>query len=295
MKYIVTGSTGHISKPLAKKLIAAGHDVTIVTSKDDKRKEIEALGAQAAVGSVEDVAFLSNTFKGADAVYAMVPPNFAAADWKKHITRVGQNYAAAIRDAGVRNVVFLSSIGAHLSDGCGPVSGLFGAEKALNELQGVNVKLLRPGFFFYNFYANIGMIKHMGFIGGNYGEGSKLFMVHTDDIAAVAAEELLNLKFSGKSHRYIVGDDSTTDEVASALGAAIGKPDLKWVNFTDEQSLAGLLQAGLPSEIAKNYTEMGAAMRTGIMGEDYVKEQPGLTGKIRLKDFAKEFAAAYNA
>jgi nucleoside-diphosphate-sugar epimerase len=31
MKIIVTGSTGNISKPLTQKLVAAGHDVTVIS------------------------------------------------------------------------------------------------------------------------------------------------------------------------------------------------------------------------------------------------------------------------
>lgn len=294
MKYIVTGSLGNISKPLAERLVAAGHQVTVVSSSPEKAAEIEKLGAKAAIGTVQDVEFLSKTFSGADAVYTMVPPHFGAADWKKHIAGVGENYAAAIKVSGVKNVVNLSSIGAHMPDGCGPVSGLYFVEKALNELSGVNVKHLRPGFFYTNFLANLGMIKHAGIIGGNYGEGTTLTIVHPDDIAEVAAHELLALSFSGKSVRYIMSDEKTTHEVASILGKAIGKPELPWVNFKDEETFGGMVQAGLPEEIAKNYAEMGSAMRSGEMISDYLKNKPAEFGKKKLEHWAPVFAAIYS-
>lgn len=294
MKYIVTGSLGNISKPLAERLVAAGHQVTVVSSSPEKAAEIEKLGAKAAIGTVQDVDFLSKTFSGADAVYTMVPPHFGAADWKKHIAGVGENYAAAIKVSGVKNVVNLSSIGAHMPDGCGPVSGLYFVEKALNELSGVNVKHLRPGFFYTNFLANLGMIKHAGIIGGNYGEGTTLTIVHPDDIAEVAAHELLALSFSGKSVRYIMSDEKTTHEVASILGKAIGKPELPWVNFKDEETFGGMVQAGLPEEIAKNYAEMGSAMRSGEMISDYLKNKPAEFGKKKLEHWAPVFAAIYS-
>ena len=101
MKYVVTGSLGNISKPLAERLIAAGHEVTVMSSNPGKAAEIEKLGAKVAIGTVLDVAFLSKTFERADAVYTMVPPFFGAADWKKHIAAVGENYAAAIKVSGV--------------------------------------------------------------------------------------------------------------------------------------------------------------------------------------------------
>ncbi len=294
MKIIVTGSLGHISKPLAEKLIAENHDVTIISSKAEKVKEIEALGAKAAIGTVEDVDFLTSVFKGADAVYTMVPPFLGAPDWKKHIAGIGENLAAAVKASGVKYVVNLSSIGAHMPDGCGPVSGLFFSEQAMNSLEGVNVKHLRPGFFFYNFFGNIGMIRHMGIIGGNYGAGARMALVHPDDIAEVAAAELSALDFDGKTIRYIVGDIKTTDEIASVLGAAIGKPDLKWVDFTDEDTMGALQQNGLPADIAKNYAEMGAAMRSGEMASEYNAQKSFTFEKTKLEHFSKQFAAVYS-
>jgi uncharacterized protein YbjT (DUF2867 family) len=294
MKYVVVGSLGNISKPLAEKLLAAGHSVTLISSNPKKKEPIEAMGAQAAIGSVEDREFLTSTFRGADAVYTMVPPTFTPADWKKYIGDIGQNYASAIKASGVKYVVNLSSVGAHMPEGCGPVSGLFYVEKALNELEDVNVLHLRPGFFYNNLLSSIGMIQQMEIIGGNYGERAKLVLVHPVDIAEVAAEELMNLSFSGKSIRYIASDERTTDELAAVLGKVIGKNDLHWVNFSDEESFAGMQQAGVPDEIARNYAEMGAAMRSGEMFSDYNANRPQSMGKTKLEDFAQYFADVYD-
>jgi uncharacterized protein YbjT (DUF2867 family) len=296
MKYVITGGAGHISKPLAEILLKAGHEVTVVGRNADNLKSLTDQGATAAIGSVEDVEFLKKTFTGADAVYTMIPPNFGATDWKGFIGQIGANYAEAIKTSGVKHVVNLSSVGAHMEDGCGPVSGLYRAEKALNELQDVAIKHLRPGFFYYNLMSNIPMIKGMNILGGNFGDASTTaVLASTDDIAEVAAEELLNLNFTGKSIRYIVSDERTWGDVAKTLGQAVGKPELPWVGFSDEQTLGGLQQVGLPDEIAKNYTEMGVAMRTGAMTEDYYKNKPSTFGKVKLEDFAKQFSGAYNA
>ena len=116
MKIVVTGSLGHISKPLIKELVQKGHSVTVISSNPEKQKDIESLGATAAIGSVEDADFLTKTFTGADAVYTMVPPtNFLDPnlDLYAHCHRIGNNYAQAIRHSGTKRVVHLSSIGAH--------------------------------------------------------------------------------------------------------------------------------------------------------------------------------------
>jgi uncharacterized protein YbjT (DUF2867 family) len=294
MSIVVTGSLGHISLPIVKQLISGGKDVTVISSNADKKPDIEALGAKSAIGSITDEQFLQATFAGATAVYTTVPPYFAHSDWKGYIESVGKKYADAIKKAGVQYVVNLSSIGADKPAGVGPVTGLHYVEKALNELEGVNVLHLRPGFFYYNFLNNISLIKQHGIIGGNYGNDTKLVLVHTNDIAKVAADALLSLSFSGKSVKYISSDERKTSEVAAVLGAAIGKPALPWVDFKDEDTFGAMVGAGLTEEMAKNYVEMGAAARTGIMFEDYYKNQPA-RGIIKLETYAKEFAEAYNA
>lgn len=295
MKYVITGGAGHISKPLAEKLLAAGHTVTIIGRNAENLKELIAKGAKPAIGSVEDVKFLTETFKGADAVYTMVPPNFAPADWKTWIGQIGTNYANAIKDAGVKYVVNLSSVGAHVPDGVGPVSGLYRVEQALNKVQGVNIKHLRPGYFFLNFLASIALVKNAGIIGSNFGgENSKMALVHPDDIADIAFEELSNLNFTGISARYIASDERSTPEIAEAIGKAIGKSGLPWITFSDSDTLNGMLQAGLPQEIAKNYVEMGNAIEQGVVFEDYWKHQPEKMGKVKLADFAQTFASVYN-
>jgi uncharacterized protein YbjT (DUF2867 family) len=291
MKYVLAGSLGHINKPLATQLIAAAHNVTVISSSADRAQAITELGAVPAIGSVTDAAFLAKTFTGADAVFVLIPPVWQAEDWKGYIHSVGKNYADAIKTSGVKKVVNLSSMGAHMPDGCGPVSGINRAEQELNKLDGVDIKHLRPGFFYTNLLANIGMIKHAGIYGDNYGNNT-LVLTHPNDIAVVAAEELLKLDFTGKSVRYIASDERTSTEITAVLGAAIGKADLPYIEFTDEQNYEGMVQAGLSEEIARNYTEMGSAARTGEMFADY-KKHPVTLQKTKLEDFAKEFAAAY--
>lgn len=296
MKYTITGSAGHISKPLAEILLNRGHEVTVIGRNAEHLKPLTEKGAKAAIGSIDDVAFLKQAFAGADAVYTMVPPIFEVKDWKGYIEQIGKNYAEAIKASGVKYVVNLSSVGADQEEGCGPVTGLHRVENVFDTLTDVNIKHLRPGYFYVNFYSNIPMIKNMNLLGGNLGNSENLMILAApEDIAEVAAEELLQLNFKGHSVRYIASDERTIGEVTNALGASIGKPDLPWVEFSDEQTLGGLQQAGLPEEIAKNYTEMSASIRTGKMWEDYLKNRPSSFGKTKLEDFAATFAQVYNA
>ncbi|GAA4451688.1 NmrA family NAD(P)-binding protein [Nibrella saemangeumensis] len=295
MNYIITGSLGHTGRPITEGLVNAGHTVTVITSKAETAREIEALGANAAVGSLEDAEFVKETFADADAVYLMIPPTWNPTNWRAWQNAIADTYVEAIKANDIRFAVVLSSIGAHRSDGVGPVKGLHDLEEKLKGINALNVKFLRPAYFMQNFMSLVPMVKQTGILGGNFGNpDEKVALAHPDDIAQVALHELLNLDFTGKRVRYVVGDERTGEEIARVLGAAIGKPETPWVVFSDEQDLQGMMQAGLNQEIARNYNEMGAAMRTGIMQEDYWLHRTTLE-KTKLEDFARnEFAPAFN-
>ncbi|MGC8775304.1 MAG: NmrA family NAD(P)-binding protein [Chlorobaculum sp.] len=295
MQFVITGSLGHISKPLATQLSKEGHAVTIISSNTERTKEIEAIGAKAAIGSVEDTGFLTETFRGADAVFTMVPPNMNAADWKAWIAGIGKNYVAAIKESGVKHVVNLSSIGAHMVENCGPVSGLSQVELAMDEMKGVNVHHLRAGYFYTNFLTSIGQIKNQGVITGNYMPDLKMVLVHPADIADIAARALKDESYLGRGFSYIASDEKTPAEIVTILGKATGRMDLKWVERTDKEEYDDLIAIGLPEEIARNYTEMGAAMRSGEMNADYFRNRPVMAGWRTFESFLPDFTAAYNA
>lgn len=294
MHYVVTGSLGNTGKPITEGLLKAGHTVTVVTSKPETATKIEALGAKAAVGDVQDADFITSTFANADALYLMIPPKWGVTDWRGYQNVVSDNYIAAIKANDIRFAVILSSIGAHKGQGTGPVDGLYDLEQKLKTVDGLNVKALRPSYFMQNLYSMIGIVKGMGIMGANFGT-DKLVLVHTDDIAEVAIEELNRLDFTRFQVRYIAGDERTGAEIAQILGVAIGKPEIPWVVFTDEQQYQGAMQAGLTDEMAKKYTEMGLSLSDGSMQADYMDNRPVLS-KTKLEDFARnEFAPAFQA
>ncbi len=296
MKIIVTGSLGHISKPLTEGLVQKGHAVTVISSNPEKQKEIEALGATAATGPLEDVDFLTETFTGADAVYCMIPPNNyfdPNLDLLAYYHKVANNYAQAIGQTGVKRVVYLSSIGAHLAQGSGILIGHHDGEGIMNKLPDVSITFMRPLGFYYNLFGFVPMIKSQGFMAANYGADDVIPYVSPVDIAAAVAEEL-EATPTGRKVRYVVSDELTGNEVASILGAAIGKPDLRWIIISGEQMQSGLEAAGIQPKIAAGLVEMYASQHSGLLEEDYHRNKPTVMGKVKMTDFAKEFAAVYN-
>jgi len=114
------------------------------------------------------------------------------------------------------------------------------------------------------------------------------------DIAAAIVEEIEIAEPAGRKVRYVVSDERTGDETASVLGAAIGKPDLKWIVISDEETQKGLEAVGMNPKVAAGLVEMYAGLHNGSLGEDFERHKPEVFGKVKLEDFAKEFAAAYD-
>jgi len=289
MKITITGSLGNIGQHLVTKLVSQKHNVTVVSSSADRKTAIEAAGAQAAIGSITDTAFLTQAFTGADAVFVMTPPNMGATDIIRNTAEAGTHYAQAIRNTQVPRVVMLSSIGAELENGTGPIAGLHHIENLYAALENTTVTYLRAGYFYTNFYNDIPLIQNAGIMGSNFPAHTRLPLVHPKDIAQAAAEELQRTA-KGSDIRYIVSSYVTATDVTAAFGKAIGKPELPWVVFTDEQAFEGMQQAGLNAEMAQLYTEMGAALRDGKLQHDFEQRNAPLDGTVTLADFAQEFA-----
>jgi len=323
MKIVVTGSLGQISRPLVLQLIKQGHQVIVISSSVSRQAEIEQLGAKAAIGEIEDGTFLTKTFKGQDAAYCMIPPfNFFGdqnLDYHKQALKISTNYVHAIQNAGIKKVIHLSSVGADKPNGAGVLVFHHIVEGVFTQLPpDVSVTHLRPASFFYNLYAFMDMVKGKGFLEGvigkllylkhyglkgllkgysgiilsNYGASDKIAWVSPIDIGAAIAEEI-NAEQRGKKVRYVASEELTCQEIASALGNAIGKPYLKWVLISDKQMKDAFIKIGASDKIAKEFTEMNVAMHDGTLFEDYFKNKPDNLGKIKIKDFAEEFAIKY--
>lgn len=297
MKVTLTGSLGHIGKPLTQELVQKGHSVTVISSNPEKKKEIEAMGAIAEIGSLEELDFVIRSFTGADVAYTMIPPaNYfnPNLDLLGYFQKIGSNYSEAIKQTGVKKVVNLSTIGGHLNKGNGILLGANHVETLLNDLPSdVAIAHIRPTEIYYNLLPQVYSAKNNGFIASNVGNEIVNSWVSPIDIAAVVAEEITTA-FTGRKIRYVASEDLTYNELVAILGNAIGNPDLKWLSVTDEQMQSGLEKIGMQQAAAKGMTEMYAAINSGLLYEDYNLHKPTIMGKVKVKDFAKDFAAAYN-
>lgn len=295
MKITLTGAAGNVTKPLAEKLLNAGHYVTVIGRDAENLKSLSDKGANLKIGSIEDADFINEAFKGADVVYTMIPVPYHRQDWVEYGELIGENYRKAIAANGIKKVVNLSTYGAHKLEGIGAINSIGQLEKSLNTLNNVEVIHLRAGYFYSNLFRQIDTLKAVGIFGANYGSSDgKMIFVHTQDIANVAFEAITDSSFPSSEPYYVVSDIRTWKEVGELIGKAIGK-DVDWTAFSDEQFAAGAKQAGFPDYLIAILVEIGQGISSGKYTEHYfsLSTKPKL-GKTKLEDFAKEFALVFN-
>jgi uncharacterized protein YbjT (DUF2867 family) len=290
----VMGASGNTGRVVAEALLAKGEKVRVVGRDAGKLAPLQARGAEVAQGDVTNAAFLTRAFTGVETAYTLLPPDPRSTDFRAYQDRVGEATVQALRQAGVRRVVFLSSVGADLPAGTGPIAGLHAQEERLRKL-GVAVLLLRPGYFFENLYGSLPLIRHQGVNGGALAPDVKMSMIATRDIGAAAAAAIASRDFSGVEVRNLLGPrDLSLAEVTRILGAAIGKPDLAYVQFPYEAFAGALVQAGLSADMAGLYAEMSRAFNDGIV-KVVGGRTPASTTPTTFESFSKQLAAAYAA
>jgi uncharacterized protein YbjT (DUF2867 family) len=264
--YVITGASGHTGTVAAKTLLARGHSVRVVGRNAEHLRPLTSKGAEQFLCDLTDTGRLTKAFEGAQAVYALIPPNMKDNDYRAFQDRVSDAISAAVAASKVKFVVTLSSFGADKADKTGPVVGLHNLEWKLNLIQDVNVLHLRAGYFMENTLAQVGAIKAFATGMGPLRPELKIPMIATRDIGAAAAEGLQQLDFKGKQTRELHGQrDLTMPEAVTIIGKAIGKPDLGYIQAPDEQFEAAVVQMGFSQNSAKLILEMANAMNTGHM------------------------------
>jgi len=291
----VMGASGHTGRKVAELLLDSGEKVRALARSKEKLAPLEKKGAEVQTGEAADARFLASAFRGAEGVFTLLPPDSRSTDYRALQDRIGEATAKAIRESGVRRVVFLSSVGADLPAGTGPIAGLHAHEERLRQLEGVDVLNLRPGYFFENFEETLGLIKHQGINGGAIAPDVTIPMIATRDIADAAARALRERRFQGVTVRELLGPrDLSHSEATRILGARIGKPDLQYVQFPYADFVKALVETGLSENIASLYAEMARALNEGRV-KSLEGRRPENTTTTRFEDFADELEEVYRA
>lgn len=264
--YVILGATGNTGSVAAEALLAKGQKVRVVGRSKERLSKLVARGTEAFEADVTDSAALTKAFTGARAVYVMLPPDPANPHYREHQDEATNAIATALEAAGVTHAVVLSSFGADKVNKTGPVLGLHILEERLARIPKLNALFLRAGYFMENTLPQVGIIKSFGMMAGPVGADLAMPVIATRDIGAAAAEALLKLDFTGQQKRELQGQrDLTYLEIAKIAGAAIGIPNLAYVQLPAEQVIQAMTQMGMSKDFATLLSEMCDSLNNGHM------------------------------
>ena len=289
--YVILGATGNTGSIIADTLLSKRKKVRVVGRDAGRLERFVRKGAEAFTGDVSDAVVLTKAFRGVRAAYLLLPPITSREDQERESDAI----AKAAKESGLRYALYLSSYGAHVPEGTGPVTGLHTAEEKLNAIGGLNVLHLRAAYFMENNLAAIGMIRGMGIFGHALLPDLKLPMIATRDVGNYAAQRLLDLDFSGKQTRELLGErDLSMKEVTAVIARGIGKPDLRYEQFSYEQMQQALEQMGMPPKKAAVYIEMFKAINDGVLAAQEPRSRLN-TSPTSFEKFVQDvFAPAYH-
>src|SRR5271168_2636963 len=210
--YVILGASGNTGSIIADFLLSKGQRVRVVGRDVSQLQRFVRIGAEAFPADMTDAAALTKAFTGARAAYAILPPLHSRDEQEQQSDAI----AKGAKESGLRHAVHLSSYGAQVPQGTGPVTGLHSSEEKLNAISGLNVLHLRAGYFMENNLAAIGMIHGMGIFGNALLPDVKVPMIATHDVGDYAAQRLLHLDFSGNQIRELLGErDLSMTEVTA--------------------------------------------------------------------------------
>ena len=283
--YVILGASGNTGSIIANFLLLKGEKVRVVGRDPGRLQRFVRKGAEAFTSDVSDAAALTKAFRGARAAYLLLPPITSREDQERESDAI----AKAVKDSGLRYAVNLSSYGAHVPEGTGPVAGLHSSEEKLNAISDLNVLHLRAAYFMENNLAAIGMIQDMGIFGHALLPDLKLPMIATPDVGTYAAQRLLDLDFSGKQTRELLGErDLSMTEATAAIARGIGKSDLKYVQFPYDQVQQVLEQTGMSPKKAAVYIEMFESINNGVLAAQERRSREN-TATTSFEHFVRDF------
>jgi uncharacterized protein YbjT (DUF2867 family) len=210
MTILVTGATGNVGGSVVTQLLDRGIVPRVLTR--DPGKAVFPAGVEAVKGDLAAPDTLPAALDGVEQVFLFA------------VGGSGPAFAAAARAAGVRKVVFLSSMAVVGSGARTNAIGLLHAEieDAVRDA-GLQWTFLRPGAFATNALGWAQQIRATGVVRAPHG-GAAHTSIHEADIAAVGVAALTEDGHDGKGYSLTGPEALTQVDEVRLIGEAIGRP-----------------------------------------------------------------------
>jgi uncharacterized protein YbjT (DUF2867 family) len=262
MTYVVAGVTGNTGSVVASTLLQQRAKVRVLVRSAEKGESFRKLGAEVAVADLADESALTRALEKVRGAYLLLPTvhsESVLADQAK----LTETMAAAIERARVPHVVFLSSIGAHLAEGTGPIMALRHAEQRLGRIAGTVFTFLRPAYFMENFGSALEALDR-GVFQTFIDPERKFPVIAAADIGKTAARCLVEGASKSDVIELSGPVDMSVREVANDFAKVLGKPLDVEVGPVAAIPDA-LASAGSSRDLGRLYAEMTSALNAGSL------------------------------
>jgi uncharacterized protein YbjT (DUF2867 family) len=282
---LLTGATGRVSSGVIQSLHGSGHRLVALVRDKAKAAPLEAQGIELRVGDLAKLRSLEGTFEGVDTAFVLTPPGPLA---PLH----SSNAVWAARQGGVKHVVRMSAVGA-AHDAPTLNSRLHALSDTELASSGLSFTIVKPHMFMQNLLMAAGSIAEQGTIYYALGD-AKQPMIDVRDIGATVAAILTHPALhAGKTYTLTGPAAISVDQVAAAIGEAVGKP-VKYVPIPLAAMIDNLAKAGFDDYAQVSLRDYFAAYARGWQSNvtSVVKQ---LTGKEArgIAEFARDYASAF--
>jgi Predicted nucleoside-diphosphate-sugar epimerases len=266
---VLTTPTGLIGHQVLRNVLDKGEPIRVILRDASRLPADIVKRVEVIQGSHADPAVVKKAFRGADAVFWLVPPDPKAASVEAAYVDFSRPACEAFRSEGIKHVVGISSIGR------GKVqakhAGNITASLAMDDLiaaTGVHYRVLANSAFMDNILRQAATIKaHAVFTSPNPGD-LKGATCATRDIASIAAQLLMDRSWSGFGEVPVLGpEDLSFNEMAQIISDVLGRP-VRFEEMSLDALKSGLLGRGRSEAMAQAMIDMMMAVNEGIYSDE---------------------------
>ncbi|MEW9529643.1 NmrA family NAD(P)-binding protein [Microbispora sp. NPDC049125] len=260
---VIATPTGRIGRQVLERVLDGPEPVRVIARDPSRLSPQVREQVEIVQGPTDDAGVVGEALAGADAVFWLVPPNPRAESVPEHVLGFVRPLYQAIGDHGVKRVVGVSSLGRGTAKNAGQISAIFAMDELI-ESTGVSYRSLCPPGFMENILRATASIKSQGVFSLPMSGDRKVPVCATRDIAAVAADLLLDDSWHGQESVPIRGpEDLSYNDMAQIMSEVLRRP-VRYQQVPGDAYKATLIQYGVTEAWAQGIVDMAAAVDQGI-------------------------------
>lgn len=264
---IIVGATGQVGSNLISEIKSNGFPVRAVVRNPGKLSVNNLEIKKADLFNLEQ---LIKAFKGGTTVFVMTPENPSSKDILGETKQIVENYRQAIQETGIKKVVVLSSIGAHLTGNTGNILMSRILEQGLDNLE-AEIIFIRPSYYFSNWLGFLDSVEQFNTLPTFFPENLKIEMNSPVDLAKFIAQIMTDTTSSENTRIYeLKGPEKYSSLDVAETFSKLFRKKIKTQSIPKDNWIETLLTEGFTENTAINLSDMTQA----VIDDRTVPERP---------------------